>query len=88
MGRSAGGSRAAARGCTLRTWVGPAPEDAVAGVAAVNGAMADAPRAASEEAQTWDVARVRRDEHRVAAMGLRAHVIAAQAPGRGRPWPR
>ena len=76
-------AEAAARGYTLRTWAGPAPEDAVAGVAAVNGALADAPRPAGEEEQVWDVARVRQDEHRVAAMGLRAHVVAAQAPATG-----
>ena len=76
-------AEAAARGYTLRTWAGPAPEDAVAGVAAINGALADAPRAAGEEEQVWDVARVRLDEHRVEAMGLRAHVVAAQAPATG-----
>ncbi len=76
-------AEAAARGYTLRTWAGPAPEDAVAGVAAVNGALADAPRPAGEEEQVWDVARVRGDERRVAAMGLRAHVVAARAPGTG-----
>ena len=76
-------AEAAARGYTLRSWAGPAPEDAVAGVAAVNGALADAPRAAGEEEQVWDVARVRLDEHRVEAMGLRAHVVAAQAPVTG-----
>jgi hypothetical protein len=52
-------------------------------VAVLNGAMADAPRAPGEEAQTWDAARVRLDERRVAAMGLRAHVVAARAPGPG-----
>jgi GNAT superfamily N-acetyltransferase len=67
----------AARGYALRSWRGAAPADAVAGVAAVNEALADAPREADEEAQVWDVARVRLDEYRVAAMGLRAHVIAA-----------
>jgi len=73
----------AARGYTLRSWHGSAPEDAVAGVAAIGGAMADAPREAGQEAQSWDVARVRLDERRVAAMGLRAHVIAAHAQGSG-----
>jgi GNAT superfamily N-acetyltransferase len=76
-------AEAAARDYTLRTWAGPAPEDAVAGVAAVNGALADAPRAAGEEEQVWDVARVRLDEHRAAAMGLRPHVVAAQAQATG-----
>jgi GNAT superfamily N-acetyltransferase len=73
------GAEAAARGYTLRSWSGPAPEDTVAGVAGVNAALADAPRGDGEEAQVWDVTRVRLDERRVAAMGLRARVIAAQA---------
>ncbi len=73
----------AARGYTLLCWHGPAPEDAVAEVAALNAAMADAPRGSGQEVQSWDVERVRMDERRVAAMGLRAHVVAAhaQAPG-------
>jgi GNAT superfamily N-acetyltransferase len=74
---------AAARGYTLVTWHGPAPEDAVAEVAALNGAMADAPRDAGQQAQAWDTDRVRLDERRVAVMGLRAHVVAARAPGTG-----
>jgi GNAT superfamily N-acetyltransferase len=73
----------AALGYTLLTWHGPAPEDTVDEVAVLNEAMADAPREAGQEAQTWDAARVRLDEHRVAAMGLRAHVVAARAPGTG-----
>jgi GNAT superfamily N-acetyltransferase len=73
----------AARGYALRSWHGPAPEDAVAGVAAVNAAMADAPREAGQDAQSWDVARVRLDERRVAEMGMRAHAVAAQAQGSG-----
>jgi GNAT superfamily N-acetyltransferase len=73
----------AARGYTVATWHGPTPEDTVDEVAALNGAMADAPREAGQEAQTWDTARVRLDERRVAAMGLRAHVVAARAPGSG-----
>jgi len=51
----------------------------VAGVAALNAAMADAPREAGQEARSWDVKRVRLDERRIAAMGLRVHVIAARA---------
>jgi hypothetical protein len=72
-------AESAARGYALRTWRGPAPEDAVAGVAALNGAMADAPRESGHEAQTWDAARVRLDERRVAAMDLRARVVVATA---------
>jgi len=78
-----GEAEPAALGYTLLTWQGPAPEDIVDEVAVLNGAMADAPRAPGEEAQTWDAARVRLDERRVAAMGLRAHVVAARAPGPG-----
>ncbi len=73
----------AARGYTVATWHGPAPEDTVGEVAALNAAMADAPRETGQEAQAWDVARVRLDERRVAAMGLRAHVVAARGPGPG-----
>jgi GNAT superfamily N-acetyltransferase len=72
-----------APGYTLLTWHGPAPEDTVEQVAALNGAMADAPREAGQEAQTWDAARVRLDERRIAAMELRAHVVAARAPDTG-----
>ena len=73
----------AACGYTLLAWDGPAPEDTVDEVAALNGAMADAPRDARQEAQTWDITRVRLDEHRVASMGLRAHVVAARAQDTG-----
>jgi GNAT superfamily N-acetyltransferase len=73
----------AALGYTLLIWHGPTPEDTVGEVAALNGAMADAPRESGQEAQVWDAARVRLDERRVAATGLRAHVVAARAPGTG-----
>jgi GNAT superfamily N-acetyltransferase len=73
----------AARGYTLLTWHGPSPDGTVGEVAALNAAMADAPREAHQEAQTWDAARVRLDERRVAAMGLRAHVVSARGPGDG-----
>jgi GNAT superfamily N-acetyltransferase len=76
-------AQSAARGYALRTWRGPAPEDAVAGIAALNGAMADAPREAGQEAQSWDATRVRLDERRVAAMGLRARVVVATAQDTG-----
>jgi len=66
-------------GYALDSWSGPAPEDEVAAVAALNAALADAPREAGQEARSWDVERVRLDERRIAAMGLRVHVIAARA---------
>ena len=81
--RAAGGGRARGRGYTAATWYGPAPEDPVGEVAALNAAMADAPREPGQEAQAWDAARVRLDERRVAATGVRAHVVAARAPGPG-----
>ena len=77
------GAEPAARGYTLLSWHGPAPEEAVGEVAALNEAMADAPREAGQEAQSWDAARVRLDERRVEAMGLSAHVVAARAPVTG-----
>jgi GNAT superfamily N-acetyltransferase len=70
-------------GYALVSWSGPAPEDEVAGVAALNAAMADAPREAGQEAPSWNVKRVRLDERRIAAMGLRVHVIAARALNAG-----
>ena len=77
------GAEPSSRGYALRSWHGPAPEDAVAGVAALNEAMADAPREAGQEPQSWDVTRVRLDERRVAAMGMRAHVIVATSQATG-----
>jgi GNAT superfamily N-acetyltransferase len=72
----------ASAGYSLLTWDGPAPEDRIDEVAALYQAEVDAPRPAEEEAQHWDVARVRADDHRVADQGLRFYTVAAR-PAQG-----
>jgi len=70
----------AAHGYALLTWDGLAPEDLVAGLAAVNAsAMADIPRDPGQEAPRWDEARVRLDEHRSVAQGLRWYTVGARS---------
>ncbi len=68
----------AASGYSLLPWEGLVPEDRLAAVAAVYGAFADAPREPGQEPQIWDAERVRQDNVRVAAQGLRLYVVAAQ----------
>jgi GNAT superfamily N-acetyltransferase len=76
-------AQAAARGYSLLTWEGPAPEDQFAAIAAVNTALADMPHEAGQEAQRWDAERVRLDEHRVATQGLRFYTVAARSVATG-----
>jgi GNAT superfamily N-acetyltransferase len=69
-----------ATGYVLLSWDGPAPGDLVSGLAEINAsAWADMPRNAGEEAQRWDVARVRLDERRIEAQGLRWYTVAARS---------
>ncbi len=69
-----------AGGYTLLSWDGPAPDDLVAGLAGINAsAWADMPRNAGEEPQRWDETRVRLDERRMAAQGLRWYTVAARS---------
>ncbi len=63
---------------SLLSWTGPVPDEYLDQVAAINAAMADAPRNAGEEAQPWDGARIRAAERRVAAQGLRFYWVAAR----------
>jgi GNAT superfamily N-acetyltransferase len=73
-----------AHGYALLSWDGPAPDDLVAGLAAINAsAWADMPRNAGEEAQHWDETRVRLDEQRIAAQGLRWYTVAARSLASG-----
>jgi GNAT superfamily N-acetyltransferase/RimJ/RimL family protein N-acetyltransferase len=69
----------AARGYSLLSWAGPVPGDWIAAVAAINVAMADAPRDAGHEAQLWDAERVRQDDHRRAVQGWRSYVVAVRS---------
>jgi GNAT superfamily N-acetyltransferase/RimJ/RimL family protein N-acetyltransferase len=74
----------AARGYALLSWDGPAPDDRVAGLAAINtAAFTDMPRDAGEEPQRWDETRVRLDEQRTAAQGLRWYTVAARSLATG-----
>jgi GNAT superfamily N-acetyltransferase len=74
------GAESAARGYALLSWAGPAPEDLVTGIAAINtSAFADMPRDAGQEALRWDETRVRLDERRIAGQGLRWYTVAARS---------
>lgn len=74
----------AASGYCLLSWDGPAPDDQLPGVADVNNvAEADMPREAGQEPQRWDAERVRLDERRRAAQGLRSYTVAARSLATG-----
>ena len=73
----------AAAGYSLDRWQGTIPGDQLAGVAAVNDAMADAPRDDDEESLRWDADRVRADLARVAAAGNRLYTVAVRHDGSG-----
>jgi len=70
---------AAAAGYSLVSWEGPTAEHRLTDVAALLGAEADAPRAAGEEPQGWDAARVRAADQRLADQGWRFYSLAARA---------
>lgn len=73
-----------AHGYALLSWDGPAPDDLVSGLAEINlSAWADMPRNAGEEAQLWDENRVRLDERRITAQGMRWYTVAARSLASG-----
>ena len=73
-----------ASGYALLSWDGPAPEDLIAGLAAISSsAFADMPRDAGEEAQRWDETRMRLDEQRLAVQGVRWYTVAARSLASG-----
>lgn len=76
-------AQAAARGYTLLSWDGAVPEEHLAGVAAVNDAMSDAPRDAGHEAERWDPERVRKGDRGAAIQGLRSYMAAARSAATG-----
>jgi GNAT superfamily N-acetyltransferase len=67
-----------AAGYSLLSWIGPTPEDSLEQVAAVHGAMADAPRDAGVEVSVWDAARVRRLERLATGHGITQFSVAAR----------
>jgi RimJ/RimL family protein N-acetyltransferase len=74
----------AARGYCLRSWTGPAPEDQVEAVAAINNtAEADMPHDPGYEPQRWDAERVRLDERRQEAQGMRTYTVAVRSRATG-----
>jgi GNAT superfamily N-acetyltransferase len=73
-----------AHGYGLLSWDGPAPDDLISGLAEINAsAWADMPRNTGEEAQRWDENRVRLDERRMTAQGLRWYTVAARSLASG-----
>jgi len=74
---------AAAAGYSLVSWEGPTSEHRLTDVAALLGIEADAPRAAGEEPQGWDAARVRAADQRLADQGWRFYSLAARAERAG-----
>jgi GNAT superfamily N-acetyltransferase len=70
---------AGAGGYSLVSWEGPTAEHRLADVAALLGVEADAPRAAGEEPQGWDAARVRAADQRLTDQGWRFYSLAARA---------
>jgi GNAT superfamily N-acetyltransferase len=84
LARLRGEAGAAGRGYELVSWDGPVPKEHLQGVAAINcDAEADMPRQAGQEAQRWDPERIRLDERRVAAQGLRSYTVAARSQAMG-----
>ena len=69
---------AKAAGYSLLSWEGPTAEDRLREVAVLFAAEADAPRAAGDDALVWNTARVREDERRTDAQGLRYYTVAAR----------
>jgi GNAT superfamily N-acetyltransferase len=76
-------AQGAAAGYSVLIWDGPTPGGLVDQVAALNEAMADAPRGPGEQPEAWDAARVRGADERVAAQGLRYYSAAARHDATG-----
>lgn len=79
-------AEAAARGYGLLSWAGPAPDDVIEGIVTINNSgEADMPRDPGYQAQVWDAERVRLDERRQAAQGMRGYTVAARSLDSGDP---
>lgn len=75
---------AAPPGYTLESWSGPVPEGALADVAVLYDALADAPHQAGQASSSWDAGRVRdRLSAVVLRLGLRNYAIAVRHHGCG-----
>jgi GNAT superfamily N-acetyltransferase len=73
-----------AAGYSLLNWTGSTPEDLLEQVAAVHGAMADAPRNAGVEPSVWDADRIARAEKLMADSGIDSYTVAARHDASGR----
>jgi GNAT superfamily N-acetyltransferase len=78
-----GQAEKASVGYSLLSWQGPCPQEYLDQVAAVQNAFADAPHSPGEEPQQVTGLRVRQNELRTAAQGLRQYTVAARHDGTG-----
>src|SRR5262249_11138472 len=74
----------AGAGYSLVSWEGAVAEDRLAEVAAPFDAEADAPHPEGEDPPSWDPARVRAADRRIAEQGRRFYTVAARADRTGR----
>jgi GNAT superfamily N-acetyltransferase len=78
------GARRAAAGYSVLSWQGPTPDAYLDQVAAINDALADAPREEGLEPQRWDADRIRlMDRRQVIIQGLRCYSVAARRDDTG-----
>ena len=76
-------AQAASAGYSLLSWAGPAPDECVDQVAALNRAMFDAPHDPSHQEPVWDAARVRATEHRARVHGVQEYTVLARHDATG-----
>jgi RimJ/RimL family protein N-acetyltransferase len=76
-------AEASATGYSLLSWTGVAPEEHLVQVAQVRSAMADAPRSPGEQVAQLDAQRVREDELRAVAGGVRRYTVVARCDQTG-----
>jgi GNAT superfamily N-acetyltransferase len=72
-----------AAGYSALTWVGATPANLLEQVAAVHGAMADAPRDEGVESAVWDAARIQRAEKLVIGSGMTQFSVGARHDATG-----
>ncbi len=77
------GAARAAAGYSLVWWSGPTPDEHLAGHAGIENAMNDRPRDAGQQARTWDVERVRRENEVRVAQGRQTYTLAARHDATG-----
>lgn len=83
LGELRAAAEPASAGYSLISWTSPTPERYLDEVAAINGALADAPRDPSWEPSAWDAERVRETDRRIQLQGVRAYTVAARHDATG-----